>query len=190
MKGVAIRLSIALLTFLVGIVTTMLLATPLSLLNKGIPFQLPSVAAPKSTSLPPEEWKKVYVDNKFSIYLPTPYKDKRGKLETGIVAGGSLFAKGMLFYYEYGRHVYRGWCEEQMPRQRSKVIVSGKKAWLDDRDAMQDFGGSSSMNDWPSVQVCFPDIGDGRTKLFVEIAAPFSRQLSVAKRIINSIEFK
>lgn len=197
MRKLTIRFAMAVITFLIGIAVAGLWTPYRFHRVEGTLTAKPFAADQKVTRGIPEGWKKVNIDGKFSFYLPPYMLKRKTRFRDYISTGGGYSENGGLFLdYEYGKHIYHGGCDNiaafvnREARPYSEVLIGGKSAWLDDLDTKEEVGGWSSMNQWPVMSLCFSDIDNKKTKLFIEVVALFSQQLNEVKPIFDSIEFK
>ena len=194
MKKLTLKLAIAILTFLTGIVITGLLTIYSFRSTEKIQVSSPPVAVIKVKANPPGGWKKVDVNNKVSFYLPSDMQEAELLDQIGYARPPKTFWNKILrFDYGYIDKLENaasrpgeqpcelaGTLREQPMYRSSEVEISGRKAtqafWQSDKPKL------FYMN------VCFSDIGDGT---ILKLAAVWKdeRSLDVAEQILGTIEF-
>jgi hypothetical protein len=193
MKRVTFRLAITLLTFLIGVAITGLLAVHPFRPTEKLPADIPAVTELQVKPRPPEGWKKIDVKNVFSFYVPPdmkeettigcPFGDREIYGNQSLQVSYDYVSKGLM---EYG---YRGrlTCEffersptEQTTRRISVVEVGG-------RSARQIFWPPGELKH-SHISLCFI-LGDGALLKF-GAGSGDERGMDVAKQVIDSIEFR
>ena len=191
MRKITTQLAIAFLTFSIGIVITGLRVTHRFQQGEELsPFKhIINVVGILPSSL--DGWQKIVVEGKFSFYLPPNMKKDYPSVERqGIL--GHFYDNSLIILYVYGEHVECSPTDahaSQAAYESTKVVMAEKEAWLNDRESKK-FNGQDSPMKWPWMTLCFPDIGDGKTKLYWQVSSPYPGRLSEIKRMLNSIEFK
>jgi hypothetical protein len=184
MRKLTIRLIVASITFVIGL----FFATLWVIHNYHAPEVTPLVTKPTSHLSPtvniPEGWQKITVDGKFSFNLPGDMKEKA---IIGDFYGPAKAFRNRTLEISY---VYndRFSCETpaslaaQRGYQISEVEVAGRKA-------RQTFWPPDKPANLSSLTLCFPDLGDGKTRLQFGAIAEDEQALEVAKQIFSSIAF-
>lgn len=194
MKRFTLGLAIALLTFLIGVVITALLAAYPFRSTEKIQVSVPTLAELKVESNHPAGWRRIDADSKFSFYLPPdlrevdligcPFGIRKYFGNQSLMAGYDYVPNGVS---EYG---YRGksFCElmerllaDQAMYRSSEVEIGGRRA----RQIFWKLGNPKHSQ----MMLCFPDLGDG-TVLKFGASLEDERAMDEAKVILASIEFR
>lgn len=191
MKNWILRVTIGLLTFLLGVSSSQLWS-----LRQSKSIQINAIDNNKvdlAVTTPTETWRRIVVSRRFSLYIPT-YLDDEGHSVSGDMAVGA-FRKGNfdvsgLFYLSY----YSDHKIDANPKTptryrntvRSEVTLGGKRSiMITAIPARDEIWG---IHDLPRVDVYFPDIGHGQ-KLYISLTSGNEEGIEVAKRVLSSIEF-
>jgi hypothetical protein len=195
MKRITLRLSIALLTFLIGVVITGIPVTrPFSPAEKT-PGSVPVVAELKIKLNHPEGWRRIDVASKFSFYLPPDMKEVKLPGNIDYFGPHKDFGNKTLEvnygYIEkrYNEELWRGKvsCELLSRKLTDRPMYRSSEVKIGGRKATQIFWQSDTPK-YSVMTLCFPDIGDGTVLKFGAVSED-ERSLDVAKQIFGSIEF-
>jgi hypothetical protein len=195
MKRITLRLAIVLLTFMLGVVITGLIATSPFRSTEKIPVSVLSVAELNVKLNHPKGWRKIDVDNKFSFYLPPDMKQVELLGNIDYYGPTEHFGdKNLMINYgyvekRYNEELWRGKvsCEmlagkitDEPSYRSSEVEISGRRA--------REISWHSNSSKLSFITLCFSDIGDGTVLKFGAVSEN-TQSLDVAKQIFGSIEF-
>jgi hypothetical protein len=194
MRRLPVRIAVALFTFIIGVVSTSFSAIrPHCSVEKTLPVATVVIPAKPNH---PEGWKKLDIDNKFSLYLPPEMKEEENVIGHIEYYGPTRFFANKMLGVNYcyvekrdNQVRYRGRisCDfldgrfANEPSYRSaEVKVGGREARLSSRQFE-----NSKMK---YTGLCFPELDDG-TLLIVGAMYEDDQVSNVAKQIFDSIEF-
>lgn len=189
MKKWLVRLTIALLTFLIGVLSSQLW----SLRQTKIRPTKPGIV-PRSPVSSTQTWRRIVVKDRFSFYIPPYLKDDGGSIGSDMAIGAfrkeSYDMSGLFYVYYYSDKVTERDPTKVPPRYRftirSENMLGGKHAiMVTEIPARNEI---FCIHDMPEVQVYFPDIGRGE-KLYMSLASGDVEGLEVARQILASIKF-
>jgi hypothetical protein len=200
MRKITIRLGVAVVAFLVGTFTAGILAIKQPLPAAEQPTLKRAVANEALKPDSPLEWKKITI-GRVSFRAPSqlkpigpPFsgwvvkalsgevtKGTPSQLLPGIVTEG----EGLYLYYAYGKHVPS---DLNTPSGQSKeVMISGRtgRLWVWEPDL---YGSEIKWRlESTTMELCIPDIGDGKTKFELYVAG---RDLSLLRQVIDSVKIR
>jgi hypothetical protein len=175
MRKLTIRFIVALLTFSVGVGVFLISGLLQAVEEVPVLRQRPAI---------PERWEKVEAEGKFSFYIPPEMREVELSCYLSDWKGGDMLAnESIALDYRYGE---RGSCDrllrhpDSATMQSSSVAVGGRTAMLTKWTG----GGLSQM------RLCFPDVGDGKTKLYLRAMYDDARGADIARQIFDTIELK
>ena len=175
MRKLTIRFIVALLTFSAGVGVFLLC---------GYLQAAEEVTAPRLRPAIPEGWKKVEAEGKFSFYLPPDMRtDDRVCYLSDWERGDTLANESLLLAYGYGARASCGdllFHPHGAAMQSLSLAVGGRAATLTNWE-----GGDRSR-----MLLCFPDVGDGRTRLYLQAIYGDARGADTARQIFDTIELK
>ena len=190
-----VRVMIALLTFLVGVVSSQLWSAPEREVVETRTIRAMVFDTPPVISLAQIKWRRIVVKDRFSFDVPSYLNDDGHSADHDLAVGAfrkPSYDMSGLFHIYYLSHEQA----EQDPTTgpdvykattRADIIVDGKRGHM-----LIEFPSSDevwSIKQVPQVKVYFPDIGGGRS-FYMTFAAGFdSDGIQVAHRVINSIKF-
>jgi len=190
MKKVILRVTIGLLTFLIGVSSSQLWT-----FRQSKSIQINAIDNNKldfAVFARSQSWRRIVVERRFAIYIP-PYLNDDGHSISGDMAVGAFrnrnFEVNGLFYLDYYSDYKIAAPKTPTTYQntvRSEVMFGGKRAiMITEIPARQEIMG---IHDLPKVSVYFPDIGHGQ-KLYITLTSGNEEGLDVAKLVLFSIEF-
>ena len=189
-----IRITVAFLTFLVGVSSSQLLSLRQREVLQTKPIVKVEIAEPPMKSTLSETWRKITIKDRFSFYIPPYLHDDGHSISGGIAVGAfrreNYEMRGLFHLYYYSHKDTLNDLTVAPTRYRfttrSKIIIGGKEAIIvTEIPANDEIWG---IKDVPEVQVSFPDIGRGK-KLYMRFASGDGEGIEVARRIVDSIEF-
>ena len=126
----------------------------------------------------PQDWQKTDIDGKYKIYLPPDMKPGRLFRDSGGYRRVFSNARMRIVfgYVENDRS-----CSFTEHSEISDVKISGKKAEM----GVDYYFQPRAL----FIQLCFPDIGDGRTKAWMIARCTDQGAFETAEMIFNSVEF-
>jgi len=187
MKNWILRVTIGLLTFLIGV------ASPELWSLRQSKSTIDNNKVDLAVFTPSETWRRIVVKRRFSLYIP-PNLDDDGHSISGDMAVGALRKRnfdmsGLFHLYYYSDHKIEA--DPTTPTRyrntvKSEVMFGGKHAiMITEIPANDEVLG---IHDLPGVKVYFPDIGHGQ-KLYISLTSANEEGIEVAKRVLSSIEF-
>jgi hypothetical protein len=182
MRKFTFRLTVALITFLIGIA----IAAFWVFRHKE---EIPALQIKANV---PKGWQKID-ERKFAIYLPPEMKQCPEILVGNVgppMEGWNAYAQGdLIIRYDWFKRGDRSPCgflptAPGYSYKSSEIKVAGKLARLD----VWEYPAGSF--DEGGIDLCFPDIGDGKTWLSVRAFGRDKRALNLARQIFDSVEFR
>lgn len=189
-----IRLTVALLAFLVGVFSSQLWSLRPRRVVQTKPIVKAEVVQQPTVASPFETWRKITIKGRFSFYIP-PYLRDDGQWVSGGMAVGAFRREnydvsGLYHLYYYSHNDTLDDLNARPTRYRfttrANVMLGGKQARIVTEIPAADE--IWCIHDVPEVQVYFPDIGRGK-KLYLRLASRDAEGIVVARRIVDSIEF-
>ena len=190
MKKWLVRLTIALVTFLIGVS----LSQSWSLRRIKIRQTKPGVVHRSPMSPAPQTWRRIVVKDRFSFYIPPYLKDDGNSVDSDMAIGAfrkeNYDMDGLFHLYYYSNKVPERDPTKAAPRYRFTMryegMLGGKRAiMVTEIPATNEIWG---IYDVARVQVYFPDIGGGE-KLYMSFASGGVEGIEVARQILASIKF-
>jgi len=186
MKSLILRVTIGLVTFLVGLSSSQFWS-----LRQSKSIQINAIDNSKvdlAVFTPSETWRRIVVKRRFSLYIP-PNLDDDGHSISGDMAVGALRKRnfdmsGLFHLYYYSDHKIEA--DPTTPTRyrntvKSEVMFGGKHAiMITEIPANDEVLG---IHDLPGVKVYFPDIGHGQ-KLYISLTSANEEGIEVAKRVL------
>lgn len=191
MRNWILRVTIGLVTFLVGVSSSQLWS-----FRQPQSFQINAIDNSKvdlAVVTPSETWRRIVVKRRFSLYIPTYLADEGHSVSRDMAVGafrrGNFEVNGLFHLYYYSDDKIDA--DPKTPTRyrntvRSKVTLGGKRAiMITEIPAREEVWG---IQDLPKVGVYFPNIGNGQ-KLYISLTSGTEEGIEVAKRVLSSIEF-
>jgi hypothetical protein len=133
----------------------------------------------------PSSWRKVHVGN-VSFYVP-PHLSRTGSPgNRGIVAALRQQRNDLYLYYAYGLHVP---CTDEPVDQPTTLVINGKRAQLEFRIRSDDEL-RENKKDWHVLNLCVPNVGNGKNKFEIYATSLDLDILNALKRSFDNIRFR
>jgi hypothetical protein len=179
MRKSSIQLAVAIYTFAVGVaIASLWAASPFGVVKEGL-TPSPNVTIMKAEPAAPEGWQRVE-ERKLSLYLPPDMREREiaGDMDSSIERSKYYSNRDLWISYMYGKNLS---CDPHpaMAYQFSRIKVAGKSAIL-----------FVYQPDETWVDLCVPDMGDGKTSLWLRASGRDRNVLKLARQAIDSIEFR